>query len=240
MGMVDIHTHILPGVDDGSKNVDMSLAMLRMELEQGVDVVTLTPHFYRDKEEPAHFLKRRAAAYEKLTEELEGRKASAPKLLLGAEVAWVPNMLQWPELDRLCINNSNYMLLEMPFYTWNAGMLREIYELMEQGITPIFAHLERYVKHQKKEYIREIIGMGMPVQVSSAPMPHFFERRDIVKFLKRHQAHIMASDCHNITTRPPNLGMGMQMVGKLLGEDAVDRLNRHADQLIEHIIEDKK
>ena len=62
--MTDLHTHILPGMDDGAVSVETSLEMLRMERDQGVDAVVLTPHFYRDRERPEQFLARRRASAE--------------------------------------------------------------------------------------------------------------------------------------------------------------------------------
>ena len=84
--MTDLHTHILPGVDDGAKAPEESLEMLRMERDQGVDTVVLTPHFYRDRERPEHFLKRRRAAGEALRDALmalpeEELPEEAPELL---------------------------------------------------------------------------------------------------------------------------------------------------------------
>lgn len=217
--MIDIHTHILPGMDDGAKDIAVSLEMLALEQSQGVDTVVLTPHFYRDKEHPAHFLERRAKAYKSLQRAVGEADGLIVKLVLGAEVAWVPNMPQWPELTQFCIQGSSYMLLEMPFYRWNEGMLRQVYELMDMGITPIFAHLERYLSIQKPEYIQAILEMGVPIQVSSSPLLHFGKRRQVLHMLKKGQAHLMASDCHNLTTRPPNLASGMSVVEKKLGTE---------------------
>ena len=84
--MTDLHTHILPGMDDGAESVEMSLDMLRMERDQGVDAVVLTPHFYRDRERPEHFQKRRWAAAEALRNALlalpEEELRSMPRLYM--------------------------------------------------------------------------------------------------------------------------------------------------------------
>ena len=230
--MIDVHTHILPAMDDGSRNVEMSLEMLRQEKQQGVDTVVLTPHFYRDKEDPEHYLVRRQKAFETLQEAIRQQENEEyPRLLLGAEVAWVPNLAEWSGLSQLCIGGGQYMLLEMPFYHWSDQTVYQIYDLMEQGITPIFAHLERYLKNQKPEYIQEIISMGSPIQVSCAPLQRFFERKPIVQLLKRRQAHLLGSDCHNLTVRPPNLAQGYAAVEKILGSQTAQMLDDNAHQL---------
>ena len=102
--MTDLHTHILPGMDDGAKTPEESLQMLRMERDQGVDTVVLTPHFYRDREWPERFLARRRASAEALRDALmalpEEEIRNMPRLILGAAVAWVPNLPEMTELSR--------------------------------------------------------------------------------------------------------------------------------------------
>lgn len=230
--MIDIHTHILPGIDDGAKDTEMSLQMLRMQREQGVDAVVLTPHCYRKKELPVRFLERRQAAFESLQAAIRETDEEFPQLILGAEVAWVPGLSDWEELRQLCIGKSTYMLLELPFHPWNDRMIDQLYELMGRGVTPVFAHLERYVKDQRKEYVREILSMGVPVQVSCEPLLHMFERGTVVKMLKKGQAGILASDCHNLKERPPNLAQGMAAVQKLLGMDAAKRIDENTREIL--------
>lgn len=234
--MIDIHTHILPGMDDGSKDAEMSLAMLQMERDQGIDAVVLTPHFYRDRERIEHFLDRRQAAMERLNARLmelpEEERAALPRLTLGAEVAWRPNLEDWPELDRMCMGRSKYLLLELPFSPWNGQMIDQIYNLMGRtGITPIIAHIERYIKDQRKDLVAEVLALDVPVQVSSAPLLRPFARGQILKLLQEGKAQFLASDCHNITTRQPNLGPGLKVARSKLGEGKIQAMERHAADL---------
>ena len=118
--MTDLHTHILPGMDDGAKTVEQSLQMLQMQLEQCVDTVVLTPHFYRERETVEEFLSRRGKAMAQLTAALP---ANAPQLLLGAdgeirEPGWARsqvwqyrrNMIKAPETMRTSVE-ANAILL---------------------------------------------------------------------------------------------------------------------------------
>ena len=230
--LADIHTHILPGIDDGSKDPDMSLEMLRRQRDMGVGTVVLTPHFYRNHERPDHFFQRRREACHRLGQRLlelpEEERRSLPHLLLGAEVAWVPNLPDWDELEQFCFTGTRYLLLELPFRTWDENMLRQLYELVSKGrVTPIIAHLERYLKDQKPEHIQEILGLGVPVQVSAEPMLHFFQGRTVLRMLKTHEAQITASDCHNLTSRPPCLGPAMEVVERKLGAHRATSIRRH-------------
>ena len=110
--MIDLHTHILPNVDDGSSSLDESLALLRMLASQGVTLTAATPHFYATSDTPEQFFRRREAAWKQLSGAME---SSMPCVLLGAEVAFYRNISQMQQLERFCIGSSRLLLLEMPF-----------------------------------------------------------------------------------------------------------------------------
>lgn len=233
--MTDLHTHILPGMDDGSPDVATSMAMLRMEAEQGVNTVALTPHFYRDRERPERFLERRRQSALQLAEALralpEGERDKLPRICLGAEVAWVPNLPNLVDLDQFRIGKSGYFLLELPFVPWNDSMIDQIYDLMgSTGLTPIIAHLERYIRGQKPGHIEEVLSLGVPVQVSGDELHQPFSKG--MKLLRKGQAHLIASDCHNTGKRPPNLGPAIELVKRKLGGDRAAALDYRADKLL--------
>ena len=234
--MTDLHTHILPGMDDGAKTVEDSLAMLRMEYDQGVDTVVLTPHFYRDRENPKHFLHRRRESAMVLARRVlelpEQERSRLPQMLLGAEVAWWPGLGDWEELPELCIGETKNMLIELPFAPWNDRMIHQLYEFFGgTGITPVIAHLERYLKIQRPEHIREVLELGVPVQVSAEILLHPMVRGGAMKLLRQNQAHLVASDCHDCTKRPPNVAAAMAVLRKKLGADSVNQLIRRGDEL---------
>ena len=110
--MIDFHSHILPGIDDGSENVETSLQMIAALKEQGVDTICATSHFYATERTPQRFLFRREEAFEALKASLP---ADAPKILLGAEVLYFPGIAHMEELPELCLEGTNLLLLEMPF-----------------------------------------------------------------------------------------------------------------------------
>ena len=229
--MTDLHTHILPGVDDGAKTVEESLALLALQREQGVDTVVLTPHFYRNRENPAHFLPRREKAMDTLLAALEGR-ADLPRVKLGAEVAWWPGIADCDELGEFCISGTKTLLVELPFTPWSERMIGSIYDLMSRtGVTPVIAHLERYLKIQPAELIGEVVSLGVPVQVSGDVLLDFWGRGRVLKMLKANEAHLIASDSHNATSRKPNLGEAFKVAEKKLGAEHAARLKRTADRL---------
>ena len=226
--MVDLHTHILFGVDDGPRELATSLRMLKAQAEQGVDAVVLTPHFYRHREHLPDFLERRHAAWNRLQEHLT---EDLPQVILGAEVTWVPNLADCDHLGRLCIGNTKHMLLELPFTKWDVSLANQIYDLMGRtGITPILAHLERYVQDQRAEILEEILSLELPVQISSTPLLHLTTRGKCMKLL-RNCGHVLASDCHDPVRRKPDLAEGMAVIRKKLGPAAARDFCRNARYL---------
>lgn len=232
--MTDLHTHILPGVDDGASTVDDSIAMLHAQHMQGVDTVVLTPHFYPDGEDCSTFLRRRNAAWEQLSEAInaldQARRQSLPRLVLGAEVAYLPGLQDMDGLEKLCIGGTKNMLLELPFYPWDRMLINGIYDFFgHSGVTPILAHIERYVMCQRRILLDEVFDMGLPVQVGTGPTPRAFGLP--LRLLKHGRAHLIASDCHNMSDRSPNLMQAMEIVRKKLGQECFEEIAELTDQL---------
>lgn len=215
--MTDWHTHILPGMDDGARDVETSLAMLRAEYAQGVDTVALTSHFYGDRESVSSFLRRREEAYARLSESIDRlpveERERLPRLVLGAEVTWVPQILRWGELDPLCYAGSEYLLLEMPFAPWGVQVFRSLYDIMNgTGLTPVIAHLDRYRGTVSKSQMEELFSIGLPVQLSAETFLHFSTRGWAMRLLREGKAHMLISDAHDLNERPVNMGAAMAAV----------------------------
>lgn len=238
--MIDLHTHILPGMDDGAKDVEMSLEMLRMQQAQGVDSVALTSHFYPSRESSRRFLQRRAESAKVLAQAVlalpaEEHARMAQKLILGAEVAWAPNLAYDDNLDQMCLGSSRYMLLELPFEPWTVQMIDQIYHLSTRtGIIPVIAHLDRYQKIQKKDLFGEIFALGVPIQLGTDMFfGGFFEKRNILKLLRGGEGRFfLASDCHNLSDRKPNLQAALQVVESKLGTATAEGLQRQAEEIL--------
>ena len=124
-GLIDFHSHILPYVDDGSKDVQMSLDMLQKQREHGVDHVMLTPHFYPEHDTPEHFLAARSEAFARLQEAC-ARQNDLPQLYLGAEVAYFRGISECEELHKLCLHDTKYVLVELPMTRWEGQIYEEL------------------------------------------------------------------------------------------------------------------
>ena len=213
--MTDLHTHILPGMDDGVKTVQEAVEMLRIQAEQGIDTVALTPHFYSHHESVADFLARREAAWKKLSKAVQGEVC--PSMILGAEVAWMPDISQWPDLESLCYQNTKMLLVELPMIPWTGDIFAQLYRMENRrGIMPVIAHVDRYFRTQTKSNLHRLLSMGYPVQVSAEAVLRFSTRRRALELLQYCDG-VLISDCHNLEARPPRLGPAMAMIEKKLG-----------------------
>ena len=233
--MTDLHTHILPGIDDGAKNAQESISMLKMEKSQGVNTVVLTPHFYRDREYPEMFISRRGKAFNELKEAIDKlpqkEKEQIPNLLLGSEVTWRGDLEEWEGLDKMCIQGTKNLLIELPFTPWTSTMFNHIYSLLGTcGITPVIAHLDRYFKEQRTEYIQEIFDLGLPIQMSSEYIIKLSTRKKAVTLI-RAGVDFIASDCHDCRKRAPNLRRAYKIINRKFGEEKENEMRICAEEL---------
>lgn len=231
-----MHSHILPGMDDGCKTPEESLRVVELCVEQGVAYMAATPHFYADAESPERFLARREAAAERLSAALKDRPA--PRLCLGAEVAYYPGLLQQEGIERLCLGRSNYLLLEMPFSRWTPSVLRTVRALRhEQGVVPILAHIERYADMADRRTVDELLESGVLMQMNAEFFLDPHTHRQAVKLLRRGVVDVLGSDCHGAEHRVPNLGpMWERMDDKRLAA-AAERIAEISADIFEQALE---
>lgn len=222
--MFDLHSHILPGIDDGSNSLDMTRQMLGRMHRQGVRVVAATPHFYANRDLPEAFLQWRDAAVAQVLA-LEG---SFPKIIVGAEVAYFDGMSHSGILPQLQLGNTRLVLIEMPFCPWTGRMIREVCQIKaETGLTPVLAHVDRY-RRQLKDYMPELLDYGVLFQCNADAFLSFFPRRWALKLMEQGNIHFLGSDAHNLTTRPPKLPDAYKVIQERLGEDALHLLHLSA------------
>ncbi len=199
--MTDFHTHILPGMDDGSRSLEESLEMIRLEMAQGISRIVLTPHFYPGEESPGRFLARRQAAWDTLSPHLE---AGMPEFLLGAEVQYFEGICRVPEIRDLRIQGTELLLLEMPFGPWTSRMIQDVQELNRQpGIQVVLAHIERYLG-QNSQYLPALLSNRVLFQANVSFFSRWQTRRKAMRMLKRGQLRFAGSDCHSMKHRRPN------------------------------------
>lgn len=230
--MIDLHSHILPGMDDGSQSVEESLALIRMQKEQGVKVVVATPHFRANSESVDSFLARRAEAMRRLQEALPGE---SPEIRLGAEVAYYEGISRLEELDRLRIENSKLLLLEMPMMRWNEFVQRELTELSSRSrFKVVLAHAERYLAMQDPQIIERLLANGVLLQVNANFFLSLRTRHRAFSLLKKGCVHFVGSDCHGVSFRPPKIGKAFAAIEKKFGKAYLSQMNEYGTSLLEH------
>lgn len=232
--LTDLHTHILPGVDDGSASVEESLAMLRMLADQGVTRVIATPHFYPNYDDPERFLTRRARAYSTLLQAMEA-EPGLPDITLGAEVLFFRGMSESDLLPQLTFEKKRCILIEMPPPPWTDAMYRELEAIRtRQGLTPIIAHVDRYISPLRTHGIpQRLAQLPVLVQANAGFFCKPATASLALKLLKADQIHLLGSDCHNLTTRPPELGKATARIAAKLGQEALDRVRNYEHMILD-------
>lgn len=219
--MIDIHCHVLPGVDDGATDIEKSLEMLRFAYDEGIDDVIATPHYHggymeckidtiKDRFE---ILKKRAS---------KDDKAGRVRLHLGCEIYYYPSVVEWLEKGQVAtMAGSDYVLLEFGF----TSEFRDIYEgvtnVVNAGYLPIVAHAERYDKLVgDMDAVAELLECGAYIQINSEVLNGGFRtKRFAKKLLKNHMVHFLATDAHGIRHRSPEMAYAAEYIANHYGED---------------------
>lgn len=225
-GFIDIHSHILPGIDDGSKSWEQTERMLQMQCEQGVTHVIATPHFDMEQN-----YQKADKIRELVAEANEHAKKVTPELTLytGCEVLYSPGIIDaYKKGDILTMADSQYLLVEF----FPRSPYREIEEaiasLIREGLIPIIAHVERYeCLMQEYDRLCELMKMGAVMQMNSRSLlgKRFDKRVKLCrKMIQNGFVHFLGSDCHNDGERPPKMRETYETIVKLCGKQMADEL----------------
>ncbi len=235
MMYIDLHTHILPNVDDGSKSIEESLEMLKMLKKQGVGAVVLSPHFYPYSETSIEGYKARTvSSYEKLC---KAAKDIFPELYLGSEVYYFRGIALFENIKSLCIHNSKYILIELPYGAISQKTVNDIIELnLNCGLTPILAHIERYRHFKGFEHILSLISDGYALGQMNAYTPlHFKTRRIARKLIKGGYISFIASDSHSQNNNPPRIGESLSYIERKIGQGFAAQLRQNSFDILNEI-----
>ena len=148
-----------------------------------------------------------------------------PQLLLGAEVYYFDGITGAQDLDLLKLENTGYLLLEMPFFPWTERMLHDILTLQSRNDTSvILAHVERYFPYQKKSVWAALCAEGVQMQCNAEAFLNWRTKRRALRMLHGGAVRFLGSDCHNMTARPPRMGEAAAVIEKALGADFLKQL----------------
>ena len=234
--MIDLHSHVLPGMDDGSKSVEESLEILRASQAQGVRIMAATSHFYPHENSPHQYLHRRHRALAALEEAME---PGMPRLLPGAEVYYFDGISRTEDVGELHIRGTNLLLLEMPFSHWTDRMVAEIKDLNDMpGLRVLLAHIERYMQWQKPKVWDELLEYGVLMQSNAEFFLSWRTKRKATRMLKERRIHFIASDTHNTASRAQRIGEALEVIGSDGRRLLRANLNRYLPQLMEQLLEE--
>ena len=203
--LTDHHSHILPGIDDGAKNVEMSLEMIRALKQQGVERIVATPHFYAHREDGIDaYLQKRQHAFDTLM----AHSPATENILLGAEVAIERGISELDGIQKLAFEGTNYILLEFPYTSFADWMIEEIENITYNfKLTPIIAHLHRYTDDYSKEQMQSVLSLGALIQFNNEVFETWGGKRFLKSVISSGHEIVFGSDTHNMKTRKPNFDL---------------------------------
>ncbi|MBQ3427106.1 MAG: hypothetical protein IJH37_08185 [Clostridia bacterium] len=230
--IIDFHSHIMPAFDDGAKDAKMSIAMLQKSMDQGVETVVSTSHCYpMSGRDITEFTDKRQTAYNVLMEAVKADNAEIPKLVPAAEVHLSCDIASLKGIEQLCIGDTRYMLVEMPSSLWTDEVIDRVYKLSISGIKPIIAHMERNIV-QKDELLSALYMLDILVQVNAESFAMPVYKKFIGKMMKNKLIHIVGTDMHNLTTRPPDMEKAHKAIIKRFGSDCWEYLMQNAETVL--------
>ena len=225
MMVTDFHSHVLPEIDDGSQSLEESLKLLRMEAEQGIRQVVATPHFYGHRDTLEGFLSRREAATTQLKQAIK-TEADLPQVLVAAEVYYFNGISETSVLKDLTVEGTDCVLIEMPMQEWTESMYREIARIPErQGLQPIIAHIDRYIRpFRRNSHVAKMEQLPVWIQANGEFFLNRMTQSMALRMLKGERIHLLGSDCHNLSSRKPNLDQAAARIREKLGQEALDHI----------------
>lgn len=236
MTFLDIHSHILPKVDDGAKDIETAIKLLEILKDQGVTDVIATPHFYPDRDRTEEFAQKTLAAYEQLKKEAESR--NLPNVYLGCELRYFSGMGKSRSLRRFAIKGTDYLLLELPYGApITKAVLQDIIDIGEQqNLIPIIAHIERYRKVKDYKKLLKLVTEGYALaHINASAVISKEESKCCEKLIKSGIVSYVASDTHSPEHRPPQIKAALEAITQRLGPSVANRLIVESNQLLEEI-----
>lgn len=209
--IIDIHSHILHGVDDGAESFEESVRLLSMLKNQGVDCVIATPHF---TELDTNIEKYKSKVYSRFNRLMESD--NIPELFLGYEFKYFRGMSNSGLPEQFCLGKSNYILLELPYEDISIKTLEEVERLRyDNNLLPILAHIDRYVPFKNyNELIALLKREDIFCQINANAVYCEKHKKNAINLMKSGIINFVGSDTHSIDKRPPNMDKFFEIANK--------------------------
>ncbi len=232
--MTDMHTHILPGIDDGASTEEEAILLTEFLHHQKVTTAVCTPHFYPMEMTLDEFIRKRTEAIEKVSH-------SKIRLVMASETYLHRFLFFNNDLSPLCIENTNYLLVEFPdMKVWTDSLMEELDKLIGYyNIIPIIAHIDRYKPLlRNKKLLRKLKNMGCLLQMNTTAVLKANTKRKALKLIEDGYVDVLGSDCHNLSYRPPVIAEARRIIVEKSGDAIWDRLMYNADKIINQPVPD--
>ncbi len=229
---VDIHCHVLPGLDDGARDLDQALAMLRIAVQDGTRILVATPHARRCD---AHAVRVTA----ELLRERAAEEELALELVVGMEEQLLPDLLERLQAGAaLPIGNTRWVLVELPDWTeWPVTLPTQLHELCCTGFRPILAHVERYIPIQREPaLILDAIQAGALPQINADSLfgqNGYAAQQAAIRLIRAGAASILASDAHSPEWRAPRLRGALERIAALTSPETAEHLRKTALAIVQ-------
>lgn len=209
--IIDIHSHVLYGVDDGSKSLEESEQLLKILKKQGVDCVIATPHFNELNTDTVKYKETVTNRFNRL-KELE----NIPELFLGYEFRYFRGMNTSGLPEQFCLGNSNFILVELPYEDISSKALEEIIKLRyDNNLRPIIAHVDRYVSYKNYNKLISVLKTeDILAQINANSVYCEKHKNNSLNLLKSGIINFVGSDTHSVENRPPNMDKFFEIVSK--------------------------
>lgn len=232
----DLHTHILYGVDDGPETLETSIALLEKAVKDGIDNIIATPHFYASMHGLDERISLTNERFEEFKREIYKRNIPIKDFLLGYEVRYFKGISKSEEIDKLCLNSSKYILLELGQIAITDDVIDDIMQLVYSGYRVILAHLERYAKMPGFKDLKKIINHNdILVQVTAVSFICNPFQRAAFRLLKEGLVTFISSDMHHDTLRPPKMTEAVREISKQSEQKIAQKLIDNGNKLFEKI-----
>ena len=232
--MIDIHCHILPGIDDGAKNVEDSLTMAREAVKEGIHTIIATPHLN------SQYDNRKPAILEKV--DLLNRNLQEAnihmKILPGQEPRIFGEILADLETgDIQTLNDSQYVFIEFPSSHVPRYTEKLLFDVQVKGLTPIIVHPERNAELiERPETLYKLVEKGALTQVTASSLCGYFGKKIknySMQLIESNQTHFIASDAHNVVNRTFKMDEAFSLIDSKFGTDYVYLFKENAELLID-------
>lgn len=232
--MIDIHSHLIPNVDDGSKSPEETFELIKEAEKAGITDIVLTPHYIANsyEQDPRTLI----LIKDKLKQILDKENINV-NLHIGMEVYIVDNLIELIKQGRLLtLAGSKYLLMELPLNTNVQYLDMVIFKLIENNIVPIIAHPERYKFVQEKpDNVKKLIDSGCLIQSNIGSILGIYgkhAKKTIIYLLKNSLVHFLATDAHRENTIYPMLKKAIKKIERIIGKEKIEELTKTNAQKI--------